>query len=480
MASALENYNELNTQLENTKALLDPRPVQTILFNTENGFIEKLQERIEAAGQQSEPGYRTGYMTPLRDNLKALIESLNELDEETNRVDIKKYVLMTLLINGALQFNEQLLKKPISILHSIGSDLFDSYRRSRDNFKITGSLTHKLSPVIGFLGRLPPLHFNEPRRLPFPRTMTVGYLHDGVGDELSRDFTVGAMGMTPGFITHPLLWGFMGHEIGGHYILGADARLLPELQSKIYNKLCSQYSRPPLHVLAPLWRFWTEEAASDVRGVFLLGPSAGIGTIFVHTALGPLFWGGEKKLNCKYRQDDWHPISILIPDLICGAVEQLDKLSESRRVRYVAQLEDIARHYSDQTKEVKFKKGAFVRDPDDRTNEEKFTLLTENIPLKDMKESARFVGGYIATVELDALGGHSLRDLATWSEDDEDMALAIAEEYLATPGGRAKIEVAGYAPTAMQLISGGILAAVRRPSRFDELNKTLFETFNHI
>ena len=83
----------------------------------------------------------------------------------------------------------------------------------------------------------------------------------------------------------------------------------------------------------------------------------------------------------------------------------------------------------------------------------------------------------MATVKLDALNGHCLRDLGSWSNDHEDMALAVGEQKSTVskqPANRPKRNT----PTPMQRIAGSMLAVVRQPNRHDDLNKALFEAFN--
>ena len=156
----------------------------------------------------------------------------------------------------------------------------------------------------------------------------------------------------------------------------------------------------------------------------------------------------------------------------------MQDLSESLRGRYIVQIAEIAQRYFEKTTEVQFKNAAFVPDPSNVNDEKKNTTLTGSIPLREMRDSARFVGGFIATVKLDALNGHCLRDLGSWSNDHEDMALAVGEQKSTAPKQLANRTLKRNTPTPMQLIAGSMLAAVRQPNRHDDLNKALFEAFN--
>lgn len=418
------------------------------------------------------PGLKEG----LEDIIAALKEPLTE-DGKIIGIDPSRYVFLTLLVNAALQPNEQRLKKPLGVLQRIISDQFDSYKNKRAHFNVKAPLTHACSPLVGFVGHLPDRVSTLP---PLPATLEVAFLRVYLGKSLARDFTAGAVGIPPGHMNYPLLWASVGHEVGGHYILSSDDRVLPELHKKIYRELLRLYPSEPTNALAPLWRFWTEEAASYVCAILHLGPSAGIGAISWHTALFHLAWGkqGESRLSSTYSPRNWHPLSILIPDLICGAIEQLEQLSPSRRARYAAQIEEIAKQHSERTSVVHFGKKQIVPDPTDSEDKEKFTELPETLPLEAMQASARIVGRYLATVRLDSLQGHSLQDLATWTDNDEHVAVQVATEMTDLNNLR-QMRLDGKAPSPLQLISGGVLAAVRHPDRFGHINELLLQRFHN-
>lgn len=487
MATVLKNYIDLSDTIENTRALIDPKPVDTIEFRTEETWVGKYRDALEAAAERFDPPpYRGGFLLPLAKRLPDIIEKLMQpiKDKRGVHFDPKPYVYLTTLVNAALQPGQNDLRKPVQVFRTMISELYETFKNNRNVFGVENPLLHVYSPLVAFLGRLPPDHVSP--EFPFPYTLEVMTLQLDryLGDELSQGFAAGCLGLPPGFIRYPLLWGMVGHEIGGHYILSSDRWILSELQSKIFQTLADQYTHSPEDAVAPLWRYWTEEAASDVCGILNLGPSAGVGILSAYTALLPLWKNSPAKLSDKYNWLDWHPIHILVPDVLCGAIEALDKLSDSRRVRYIAQLEEIARHYISQVTDIHFEKDQegqipypVVRDPADSRNPDKNTRLPSTIPLRHMRESARKVGRLIGTVKLNALKGHSLQDLAMWTDSHEEMALEVAAA-ITDPKLLEKIKVSGRPPSPMQLISGGVLAVVRRPDLFDDANRVLFEEFN--
>jgi hypothetical protein len=468
MGSAVENYNALNEVLLKTDGIFQPNLVTELDFNTQPAFVKEYQGKIEDAKVHFGVAHQEGYLTPLKHNLKAIIAALNEPRTNRNGQVVGRepvpYVFLTLLVNAALQPIEQHLKKPLGVLQRIVTDQFDSYKNKREHMNVTAPLIHTCSPLIGFVGHLPP---NASELHPLPTTLEVAFLKEHI-KALARDFTVGAVGFPPGHMNYP-----------GHYILSSDKRLLPELHEKIYGELLRLYPSEPTNALAPLWRFWTEEAASDVCAILHLGPSAGIGALSWYTALFKLAWGKKAglRLSSEYSHENWHPLSILIPDLICGAIEQLEQLSPSRRARYSAQIEEIAKQHSDRTNVVHFGKKSIVPDPADSKDKSKFTDLPEELPLETMRTSARIVGRYLATVRLDSLHGHSLQDLATWTDDDEDAAVQVATE-MTDPNNLHQMRLDGKAPSSLQLISGGVLAVVRHPDQFGKINELLLERFD--
>jgi hypothetical protein len=292
-----------------------------------------------------------------------------------------------------------------------------------------------------------------------------------LGDEVGGSFAAGVVGLPPGYRNHPLLWGVLAHEVGGHYVLHAIDNLLKEIEDKVYKLVLKKYENSPMEQAAPLWRVWAEEAAADVCGLLTLGPSYGIGAISFYTAILPLSkWQDGQVLKGDYKSGDRHPVSELIPHLISGAVEQLKDLSQSRSMRYIAQLKEITAACSDNNKEVKF----FSMDQPIKS----LAQLPMNLPLKEMQESAHYVGSCIASMTLNALGKgkRGLQDLRTWNNQDEDIALLVADKLEIGKLEQA-IKIEGHDIDHLHLLAGGILAAIRKPSYYAHFNEALCKSF---
>ena len=480
MASTSENYERLNKALgDRSKMIFSSDVVTTIDFNTTLPFVREYQEKIEEAALLYEPEYQEGYHGPLETHLSSIIGDLKEpIDREdvSSGIDPVRYAFLTLLVNAALQRSVAGLKKPLSILQEILTDQFNSYLLARARLNIKSPLTHHLPPLIGFTGLLPDRVSKLP---PLPTTLEMSFLRQYLKRSVANHFKAGAIGMPAGHKQLPILWGLVGHEGGGHYVLTADDKVIPELHKCCYEMMLRTFQGETGHALAALWRYWTEEAASDVCGVLHLGPSAGIGALSWYTALFPLAWKGkfDDRLTGAYSPNNWHPVSIVIPDLLRGAIEQLSGLAPSRRSRYEEQMLEIAEAHSEKISEVRFGNKAYVPDPAAPEDSSKFTRLPDQLPLEIMRESARTIGRLIATVRLASLEQNTLQDIASWTNNHEEASLTIADR-MTEPKTLLEARIDGRRPTAVELISGGVLAVVRKPDRFDEVNRLLLEAFN--
>jgi hypothetical protein len=97
----------------------------------------------------------------------------------------------------------------------------------------------------------------------------------------------------------------------------------------------------------------------------------------------------------------------------------------------------------------------------------------DRLNLKDMQESARQVGAYMATVELKTLNDHCLQDLETWDDAHEDAAQAIKEKLLAaTPKDPVNISNMG---DDAKLIAGATLAFFSKPEMYAVFSAALMD-----
>jgi hypothetical protein len=86
--------------------------------------------------------------------------------------------------------------------------------------------------------------------------------------------------------------------------------------------------------------------------------------------------------------------------------------------------------------------------------------------LSDATAAARRVGQIIATSKLKALQGHSIQDIETWDDHDEEIAQAIANSITARQG------IVGHGDDA-QLLAGATLAVLRKSGLYDAAQDAL-------
>jgi hypothetical protein len=466
MASFTDNFISLNQILLKQLNFYETGRVEKYsVFSSELDIVKTYCDRILAGKERLPEIYHNAYIDPLVKNLKDIFDALRPIPGRPEGWDPRKYTFLTNLVNAALQPGQEQVMPYLSAIQGIVNEMYCTFLTSRSKLGIKTPLDQAISPLVGFNGPLP-LHISE--QAPMPSTFELEQIRQSDWlAEYASGFKVGTIVIPAGYLTAPLLWGVLGHEVGGHYTLtaGKGDRLLDELKTKIYHKVLKKY---PKHV-ALLWRSWTEEAAADVCGVLNLGPSFGVGAISFYTAQMSLGkWSSSKEeLSCVYEKDNDHPIQVLVPYVISGAIEALKQLGQSRKHRYTAQLDEIARFFSSEKKVIRFPDHPKLIDFHGRDIE-----LPASQSLKKMQDLAHDVGYYIATVKLKTLEEYTLQDLVTWGDKEEDAALEIADHLnhrtLATD-----ISNKGAKSTSLQLLSGGILAVIRNPDLYAHANEAL-------
>jgi hypothetical protein len=283
--------------------------------------------------------------------------------------------------------------------------------------------------------------------------------------EKSVGARIGVVSLPSSYRDHPLIWAALAHETGGHDVLHADVRLLPELDSAVRQVTNDQF-------LGQLWAYWMDEAASDVYGLLNIGPSfvvnlAAFFTTLVHqasegrVAIGTL---GNQSFVDSQNQLDVHPTDILRIHLGLGVIENLHQLSVGRRSEYIDAVQTLAEECAGNVTKIQF----VALNADGRPR------VLQEFPLADMQALARKVGAFIANSKLDALGGHSVQEIETWDDGDEAVAQAVANQLLSNGS------VAGLGDDA-QLLAGATLALLQQPRRYEDvtarLNEALDESF---
>ena len=402
--------------------------------------------------------YRAAYVEPLEKNLASVLETENA-------------VLIETLAGAVYEHARQRGVTPqIQRFLAILSDLYRSFLSEKRRAKADFPLVEQLPPLATFK--------HEGDMGPF--TIPV--------DDVSRltGSAVGVVSMPATYRDHPFLWASLAHELSGHDVLHADPGLLPELEDGVRAFFGGGPIGPggtlnQQQFLGFLWSYWMDEAASDVFGVLNIGPSFGLNLAVFFGALnaqGSRPRGNAPTLRTRSDPDqqgnlDPHPTDLLRLHLIVGVVESLQGLSQQRRDAYSADLLRLAEICAPGASRIELRGnilgGPGVRIPVNATG-------ANAIPLTVMQNAARRVGSFIATATLSSLGRHSIQDLETWDDADEETALRIADAI----GRGASITNSG---DDAQMLAGMTLALFSNASLYQSatqlINDALTSSFSH-
>lgn len=389
--------------------------------------------------------FQESYGSPLKATLPSLISSL----------DARRLSLNTLeTITGAVYEHGDLsIAAPLSRFLAVVSDLYRSFLSKKRRIAAGFPLTETLPPLAMFQ------HSGSSG----PFTLPCDTMRSAIGAK------VGVVSIPAVYTSHPLLWGALCHETGGHDVTHADEALLPELKRLVVTFLGGNggsASDSPL--MGALWSYWMDEATADVYGLLNMGPAFALNLIALFTALNARASGGKKpQLRSASGFDpddpekflDEHPTDILRPFLAIGVIESLRGLPLSVKEAYINQLTQLTAQCAGQTEEVTLAgviaDGSGARIP-----------ISQNFPLAQMKLMARQVGAFISSVQLEALGNHCIQDIETWENSDEQTAQRIAAALLH------QVEIKGLGDDA-QLLAGATLAAFQQPELYDSINRSL-------
>jgi hypothetical protein len=157
------------------------------------------------------------------------------------------------------------------------------------------------------------------------------------------------------------------------------------------------------------------------------------------------------------RMLDPHPTDILRLHLAAGVIDTLSGLSREGRDKYNQMIDDLARMLAT---------GPAVAIRGNIPLRDNLRWIDVHVPLEDMQQAARNIGGFIATTKLSALDGHSIQDIETWDDNDEARAIAVKNAVLANQ------PIANLGDDA-QLLAGVTLALLDRPDLYQAATRAL-------
>ncbi|WP_136442379.1 hypothetical protein [Pacificoceanicola onchidii] len=323
---------------------------------------------------------------------------------------------------------------------------------------------------LALIEKTPPLVEFRPYAQLGPFTLTA----DSVGMLIANRTAV--VSLPSAYRQHPVLWGTLAHETGGHDVIHAVPGLIDEMQTKGFAAL----SKTPLssdpakrdagqrHGL--LWSYWMNEAAADVFGTLFLGPSYCLGFCTLMAALLPDMPGHGLSIPAlrtstvfdKTRMLDTHPTDILRIGLAQGALSVMPGLSDAAKARHITLLNEIAAVAAQGVTEVHIR-GSLYTELDFNPVQQS---LDETNPLQDMMDMARSVGAFVAATRFDALGGRAIAELLSWTDHHDTAAAQIADRLAAGH------PLAGFGRPAL-LIAGATLAAFREPQTYGSFSQAI-------
>jgi hypothetical protein len=191
-------------------------------------------------------------------------------------------------------------------------------------------------------------------------------------------------------------WAALGHETGGHDILGADKGLEDELAQQVGSGVKEKKLGQGL---AEYWMQRIGETASDILGILNIGPAAALGMIGYFRGWNDAFGNGTKLSN---EDDGTHPCDIIRGYLAASAIRLLTF--------------DGAAQWADCIE-------AEVR----KDTPASITLAETNTSFLVARRSAAVAAAVLINGKMDCLEGHALGEIQNWHNEDEKIVVQLQE-----------------------------------------------------
>lgn len=405
-------------------------------------------KKVLAAGAQLLPTvFRDDYAVPLEQNLTAVLAQVGQ--------DLTSLEAIT----GAVY--QQAQKTGLPQLHrflAVISDLYRSFlskkRRTAADFPIVETV--------------PPLAIFQNKGENGPFTIP--------SDDIENLFgaAIGVVSLPAVYRDHPVLWTSLSHETGGHDVIHADVNLMPEMRAKVRQALggpdtiSSTANLTQQQTIALLWDYWMDEAAADIYGVMNVGPIFGHNLAVFFAALNAQATQTDTPSlrtqsgfdpNDPNQALDPHPTDLLRLSLVQGAVQGLTGLAKNTITAYSADYDALAKICAPDATKIDIA-GNVLLGPG------QVVPVQASFPLADMQQAAFQAGQFIATAQFDALGKHSIQDIETWDDLDEQTAQNIATALTNNAS------VVGLGDDA-QLLAGSNVAILADPSLYTSASTLL-------
>jgi hypothetical protein len=426
------NFNALYTRLMKINFMKAGRPA----FGT-RPTEGKVVSLVKKGSPLLPAAFRTGYVEPL----------LSKMDSIFAQIAPKDPLILETLTACVYQHADNGLRPELNRFLAVISDLYDSFLNKSQRTHLRIELSETLPPLAMFQS----LPTNGPFTIPCD---LVGGLFGG---------KIGVVSLPATFADHPFFFGSLSHETGGHDVVHADAGLLDQLRQQVYSLFPGQDES----WLGLLWDYWMDEATADAYGVLNMGPTFGCNlamllAVFIGQSSKPKptkptlrnFSGADESGAM-----DVHPTDLLRLALVEGVVQASPGLSQSTRDSYVQQLNALADLLGNDATTIDLSGQAAV-------DNGKTINFDRRWPLHQMQEAARKVGAMIATAKFQALDGHSIQDIETWDDSDENAAVKIAGRL------QTGFPVVSAGDDA-QLMAALTLALMQHPEKYADYSKMI-------
>jgi hypothetical protein len=405
--------------------------------------------------------YRKAYAQFVRDVIPSLLIRVKEIDR-SHRYHYLERLLAPVYAHAPPYASPDIrpqLRRFLAVVSNLYRSFNDPNKRKSLNIQVVDTL--------------PPLAFFQVISNQGPYTITTERMAKETGS------AVGVVSLPASYRNHPILWSTLAHEVCGHDVVHTDPTLIPELVKEVrklfVGRNFSPREKPDINNLnALLWSYWIDEAVSDVYAIMNMGPTYALILIALISSMvmrDQIESGSRKGLGKLPNKSepldvdrgdmrmDGHPTDILRPYVALGAIEALKGLSSKVRKAYSKAVVEAADLTSGDQNTISFQGLVEVT----HTNS---VMINERVPLRSMQLAARKVGKFIATHRLSAYSGASVQDIETWDDDDERIAMKIAQYMLS---GKPVIAQGDDA----QLLAGANLAALSDPKRYRACSKLL-------
>jgi hypothetical protein len=417
--------------------------------------VANLQKAITPGAQLLPTVFRDGYATPLQQNLSQVLAQLGQ--DLTSLEAVTGAVYQQAQKTGLPE-----LKRFLAVISDLYRSFLSKKRRTAASFPIVETV--------------PPLAMFQNKGDSGPFTIPSDDIENLIGA------SIGVVSMPAVYRDHPVLWTALSHETGGHDVIHADVNLMPEMRAGVRQTLggpatiTSSTNLSQKQIIALLWDYWMDEAAADIYGVMNVGPMFGHNLAVFFSALNSqAAKSNTPSLRTQSGFDpsdpqqllDPHPTDLLRLSLVKGAVQSLTGLAKGTIANYSADFDALAELCAPDAKQIDIA-GNLLLGPGQRVP------VQASFPLADMQAAAFKAGAFIATAKFNALSQHSIQDIETWDDLDEQTAQSIATALAKDTS------VAGLGDDA-QLLAGANVAILADPTLYqpatDLLNLALDESF---